>query len=69
MADKQKVTVNLTGDAIQAVRELADKRGISIGEALRQAIATEKFLSDETSKGSKVLIDRPNQPTREVVIR
>src|SRR6266508_648642 len=48
MADKQKVTVNLTGDAIQAVRELADKRGVSIGEALRQAIATEKFLSDET---------------------
>jgi hypothetical protein len=66
---KQKVTVSLTGEAIGAVREIALARGISVSEALRQAIGTEKFITDERSKGSKILIERPDQSLREVVIR
>lgn len=67
--DKTKLTVNLTDDALAALRELAEKRGITLGQALGQAIASEKFLMDEVSRGGKVLIERPNQTVREVVLR
>ena len=67
--DKTKITVNLTDDALAALKDLADKRGISMGQALGQAIASEKFLQDEVSKGGKVLIEKPDQTIREVVLR
>jgi cysteine synthase len=67
--DKTKLTVNLNDEAMSALRELADKRGVTLGQALGQAIASEKFFSDETSKGGKVLIEKPDRTVREVVIR
>jgi predicted transcriptional regulator len=67
--DKTKLTVNLTDEALTALRELADKRGVTLGQALGQAIASEKFLQDEVSKGGKVLIEKPDQTVREVVLR
>lgn len=67
--EKTKLTVNLTDEAMAALRELADKRGITLGQALGQAIASEKFLHDEVSKGGKVLIEKPDQTVREVVLR
>lgn len=66
---KTKLTVNLTDDAMSALRELADKSGITLGQALGQAIASEKFLRDEVSKGGKILIEKPDQTIREVVLR
>ena len=69
VAEKTKLTVNLSADAMAALKDLAERRGITLGQALGQAIASEKFFSDETSNGGKVLIERPNQPIREVVIR
>jgi predicted transcriptional regulator len=66
---KKKVTVSLSQEAVDALNQIADSRGVSLTEALRQAIASEKFLSDEVSKGSKILVERPNQPVREIVIR
>jgi predicted transcriptional regulator len=67
--DKTKLTVNLNDEAMSALRELADKRGVTLGQALGQAIASEKFFSDEISKGGKVLIEKPDRTVREVVIR
>lgn len=66
---KQKVTVSLTGEAIGAIKAIASRRGVSMSDALRQAIGTEKFLVEERDRGSKILIERPDQSLREVVIR
>jgi cysteine synthase len=67
--EKTKLTVNLTYDAMAALRALADQRGVTLGQALGQAIASEKFLADEVNKGGKVLIEKPDQTIREVVLR
>jgi predicted transcriptional regulator len=69
MAEKRKVTVNLSPEAVDALNEIADSRGVTLSEALRQAIASEKFLVDEVRKGSKILVERPDQGIREIVIR
>jgi predicted transcriptional regulator len=69
MADKQKVTVNLSADAVQALQDIADSRGVTLTEALRQAIATERFLSEEVKLGNKILVERPDQGIREIILR
>ena len=67
--EKTKLTVNLTDDAMAALRELAERNGTTLGQALGQAIASEKFLRDEVQKGGKILIEKPDQSIWEVVIR
>jgi predicted transcriptional regulator len=68
MAGK-KVTVNL-GDEVQAaLNEIATKRGVSMTEALRQAIANEKFLQDEINQGSKILIEDKDKNVQRVVFK
>jgi hypothetical protein len=65
-----RLTVNLSDEVAQALRELAEKRGITVSEALRHAISTEKFLSDKIEKGERVLLEDPeSNKQREVVFR
>jgi len=65
---KTKLTVNLSEEAIAVLRELAgdDK---TLGQVLGEAIASEKFLRSEVQKGGRVLIEKPDQTLREVVLR
>jgi hypothetical protein len=65
---KTKLTVNLSDEALAALRELAgdDK---TLGQVLGEAIASEKFLRGEVQKGGRVLIEKPDQTLREVVMR
>ncbi|MFN6466087.1 MAG: ribbon-helix-helix protein, CopG family [Nostoc sp. DedVER02] len=66
--DKKRITVSLTQDAIDKLKELADQRGITATAVLNQAIATEDFLAKE-SKDGKVLIRKNDGTTKEVIFR
>jgi hypothetical protein len=64
------MTVVLSGEAVTALREIALRRGVSdLGEVLLKAISHEKFLVEEADKGSRLLIQRPDQPLREFVVK
>lgn len=52
----KRVTVNFTPDTYKAIEELAKKRSKTKGEVLRDAIALEKYLTDECEKGCKFLL-------------
>lgn len=64
-----KLSVNLSEDVAGALKDLATHEGISMTEALRRAIGTEKFLRDEISKGHKVLIEDDEKKLKEIVLR
>jgi len=66
-----KTSVNLPADALEAVREIASRTGSSMGDVIRQAISTEKYLQDTTLKGGKILIkEKDNDSTlKELLIR
>ncbi len=65
-----KVTINLSGEALQAVRDLAAKRGRTMTEIFREAISTEKFLDDAMTRGERILLaDNRGRKTREIVFR
>ncbi len=64
-----KFTVNLPDDTVSALRHIAEQRGITMTEALRQAIASEQFLQEEIQQGSKILIEKPGEPRSRLVFR
>jgi predicted transcriptional regulator len=58
MADV-KISANLSSAVVDALKEIAAKRGISMTEALRQAISHEKFFQDAVDQDQKVLLEEP----------
>jgi predicted transcriptional regulator len=68
MADV-KISANLSAAVVDALKEIAAKRGISMTEALRQAISHEKFFQDAVDQDQKVLLEEPKTGRlREVVL-
>lgn len=64
-----KVTVNLPEDAVEAIREIAARRGTTVTEALRRAIESEKFLDQEIRNDSKILLEKADGSIRQVIIK
>ena len=68
MADTIKISANLSEEVISALKEIARKRGISLTEALRQAISHEKYFLDAKEDNKKVLVeDTKSGKIRELV--
>lgn len=63
-----KVTVNLPDSTVEAIREIANQRGTSVTEALRQVIDTQHFLQQESTQGNNLLIQNPKDQTVRQVI-
>jgi len=59
MAAPRKVRLNadLSPEVAKALRELAERQGVSLTEALSRAISTERGLDEKRRKGGKVLIE------------
>ena len=65
---KVKVTVNLTQDEVDKLKAIAEEKGVTVTDVLRRAIATESFLQDAKTDGSKILIEDNDKKVRQVVI-
>jgi len=63
-----KASFNLPREELAGLKSLAKKRSVSVTQALRQAIATERFLAEQPA-GSRVFIEDPEGNKREVVFR
>jgi len=70
MPSVTKISANLPDDAVEALKRLATKRGISMTEVLRTAINTEEFLDKaRTEEGKKVLLEDKKGGIRELVFQ
>lgn len=70
MADKViKMSVNLSTDVVKVLKELAEKRGSTMTEVLRQAIGTEKLIEEVNEDGGKILIEDKRGRIRQLVFR
>ena len=65
--DSQKVTVNLPKQTVEDLREMADDRGVTRTETLRDAVAIQKFIRDELKRKSVFLVHRVDGETRELI--
>lgn len=65
----KRVNVNLDPKTLQSLQWIAQKRGISMTEAIKRAIDLENFVLGEGEEGSRFLIERKDGQLREVLIR
>ncbi|PYE39168.1 hypothetical protein DFI02_12916 [Rhizobium sp. PP-F2F-G20b] len=66
----EKLTLRLTGETREALEWVASKYGnISLAEAIRRAIGTEKYLLEEKDKGSTLIIEERGGRVKEIVLR
>lgn len=63
----KRTSFTLGPDAEATVRELAARWGVSMGEVIRRALGTEKFLTDKQAAGAKILIQEPDKSMKEIV--
>jgi hypothetical protein len=64
-----KTTLNLTSDEFAALKHLAVTRHASVSDVIRRAIILEKLLHDATRNGGKILLEEPDQPIKQLIIR
>jgi hypothetical protein len=64
-----KTTLNLPADELQILKELASSRHSSVSDVIRRAIVLEKLLDEATRNGGKILIDQPDQPIKQLILR
>ena len=64
-----KLTVNLPGEVVHALKELALKNRITVTDQIRRAIATEYWLVETLQENKVLLEDRDSGSVREVVFK
>jgi hypothetical protein len=64
-----KISANLSATVVDVLKEIAAKRGISMTEALRQAISHEKYFQDAIDRDQKILIEEPKSGRLREVVR
>ena len=68
MSDTVKLSANLSRSVVDALKDVAEKRGVSMTEVLRQAISHEKYFQDASERDEKVLLEDKSGRIREIVM-
>jgi hypothetical protein len=68
VAEKVKVTVNLTKDDLDTLREQAESEGITVTDALRRAIGVGRIAAKAKEQGQKLLIQGADGELRQIEI-
>lgn len=55
----KKITVVLSREHVETLRRVSEKRGITMTEAFRRALAIEKFIDESTARGERILVAPP----------
>lgn len=58
---KQKLVVNMSEDVAELVRAAAERKSITLGEVLRQAILVYDFIDQQRAKKNKLMIETPDK--------
>jgi hypothetical protein len=62
-----KLTVSLSEEVVNALKEMAEDEGTSVTEQLRRAVSTQKWLHEVRKRKSRLLVEDPKGDRREVV--
>ena len=64
-----KVSLNLSTDEVNVVKELAKARGTTMTDVFRRAIGNEQFFDNAVKAGGKVLVEDKRGKLKQVVFR
>src|ERR1700719_2080667 len=63
-----RLSVNLSFETSETFKTLIERKGLSISEGMRRAIAVWKFLEDEEALGNQIAVVEPDETVRKVVL-
>lgn len=55
---RKRMTVNLTDELVEALRELADANDTTVTDELRKAIQDRKYFVDKVRQGNDVVLEK-----------
>jgi predicted DNA-binding protein len=64
-----KMSVNLSEEAVEALKNMAAERGVTVTEVLRHAIGLEKYVDQVQKDQGKILVETSKGQVRELVFR
>jgi predicted transcriptional regulator len=64
----KRININLSDQAYEALEKLAEDKGKTMSETLRDALALEKWVQDAQRRGERLLVEKHGK-TREIVTR
>jgi hypothetical protein len=65
-AASDSITVVLTDEALEALKEIAREKGIDLEDALREALANERVIAREVARGAKIVIAKADRTMQEL---
>jgi len=68
-SDIERLSIRLSKSAAKKMKDKAAQKGMSVNEFVRRALGTEIYLLDQIEAGAKVIIERPQKPPMELVLR
>ena len=63
-----RLSVNLSYETADIFRALIERKGLSISEGIRRAIAVWKFIEDEKAHGNQIAVIEQDESVRKVVL-
>jgi hypothetical protein len=63
-----RLSVNLSVESAETLRALIRRKGLTITEGIRRAIAVWKFVEDESSRGNQLAVIETDGSIRKVVL-
>ena len=68
MANSKRMNFRFSESTVATLEEIANERGITLTEAIRQAIETEAYLRKIKKSGAKILIQE-GESIKEIIFR
>lgn len=57
MPERKKLTVNLSSEIVDVLKNMADRNGSSMTEELRNAISDRKFFIEQKDAGKRIVLE------------
>jgi hypothetical protein len=65
----KRITLNLSPEAAERLKDLARSNRVSMGEVIRRSLSLESFVQNEVRKGAKILVQEKDGTMKELVLR
>jgi predicted CopG family antitoxin len=66
---KRRVNVYFSDEIYSELARIAKERGKTLSDVLRDAVTLEKYVADAKREGGRVLVEKSDGETRELLVR
>lgn len=68
MSERKKLTVNLSAEIVDVLKEMADRNRSSMTEELRNAISDRKFFIDQKAAGKRIILEGSDEDSDRTIV-